>query len=75
MGHHDPNLGLSAFAVVIGAAVGLAVALALGFGALGILVAVVVGVLGAGLAASLLGIVSERDRGPRDELPPEYDDY
>lgn len=77
MRQYDPNPGLSAFAVVGGAVLGIAAAVLLGAGALGILLGAVIGVLLAGLAASALGIVGERGGTKRsdDDLPPEYYDY
>ena len=76
MHRYDPNPGLSAFAVVVGAVLGIGVAVALDLGAIGVLVLLLVGVALAGVVASSLGIVGERDRGARsDDLPPEYHDY
>ena len=76
MRHYDANPALSAFTVVIGAVLGVVVAVLLDFGGLGVLVSVVVGILLAGLVASSLGLVGERSRpGGDDDLPPEYHDY
>lgn len=77
MRHYDANPALSAFTVVIGAVLGIVVAVVLDLGGLGVLVAVIMGVLLAGLVASSLGLVGERRRpeGADDDLPPEYHDY
>jgi branched-subunit amino acid permease len=76
MRRYDPAPGLSAFAVVIGAGLGIVLSAVLGFGATGTIVLVVMGIALAGLLASALGIVGERDRGEgADDLPSHYDDY
>ncbi|MCW3012768.1 MAG: hypothetical protein JWO90_3172 [Solirubrobacterales bacterium] len=76
MRRYDPDPGLSAFAVVIGAGLGIVLSAVLGFGATGTIVLVVMGIALAGLLASALGIVGERDRGEgADDLPSHYDDY
>ncbi len=77
MRHYDPNPGLSAFAVVIGAAVGIALAVLLGLSALGVLLLALVGVALAGVVASSLGLIGERNRGGAadDDLPSHYHDY
>lgn len=73
---YDPTLGLSAFAVIIGLAVGTVVGVLLGLGTLGVVLCAVVGLLVVGYLASALGIVGERQR-PRDDddLPSSYHDY
>ena len=77
MRHYDANPALSAFSVVIGAVLGLVVGALIGLDGLALLVPVVAGVLIAGLAASALGVVGERERpgAAREDLPPEYDEY
>jgi VIT1/CCC1 family predicted Fe2+/Mn2+ transporter len=77
MRRYDANPGLSAFTVVIGAVLGVVLAVVLDFGATGTIVLVLMGVALAGLVASASGLVGERDRGERKEhdLPSHYDDY
>ncbi len=77
MRRYDANPAASAFAVTFGAAFGVVLAVVLGLNFLGLVVLAVIGVLAAGLVASTLGLVGERDRGERsnEDLPPEYDDY
>ena len=75
MRQYDPNPGLSALTVVIGAVLGIALGVLLDVGTVGVLVLLVVGILAAGLLASATGLT--RERGPRetDDLPSSYDDY
>ncbi len=78
MRDYDPNASLSVFAVVIGGVLGLALGFVLGVGAIGVLVLMVVGILAAGFLASASGLVGDRgdrNRPPKDDLPPEYHDY
>ncbi len=76
MRRYDPNPGLAAFAVVVGAVLGIVLGVLLGLGALGVVVSAVVGVLVVGFLASSLGVVGERDRGAGDDdLPSHYHDY
>lgn len=77
MRRYDPNPALSAFTVVIGAAVGIALAVVLGLGGLGVALLAVSGILVAGLVASSLGLVGTPSGGerPGEDLPPEYHDY
>ncbi|MBA2347280.1 MAG: hypothetical protein H0V81_03215 [Solirubrobacterales bacterium] len=77
MRDYDPNASLSVFAVVIGGVLGLALGFVLGFGGVGVVLLMIVGILTASLLASALGVVGERGgrRPPEDDLPPEYYDY
>jgi VIT1/CCC1 family predicted Fe2+/Mn2+ transporter len=77
MRQYDANPALSAFTVVVGGLLGVAVAVLLGLGGLGVLLAIVLGIALAGLLASSLGLVAQRNRpdDADDGLPPEYHDY
>lgn len=78
MRQYDVNPALSAFTVVVGAILGILAAVLLGFGATGVFVMAIVGVLVAGLLASSLGLVGEKQRGGGgrdDDLPSHYHDY
>lgn len=78
MREYDPNASLSVFAVVIGGVLGLALGFVLGLGTIGVLLLMVAGILVAGFLASASGLVGDRggrSRPPKDDLPPEYDDY
>ena len=77
MRQYDPNPALSAFTVVIGAALGIIVAVVLDLGGLGIALLAVGGIFAAGLVASSFGLIGARSGGERrgDDLPPEYHDY
>lgn len=77
MRQYDPNPALSAFTVVIGAILGIALAVVLGLGGLGVALLAVGGILAAGLLAGSLGLVGSRSGGerPGEDLPPEYHDY
>lgn len=77
MRQYDPNPSLSAFAVVLGGVLGLALGFVLGLGGVGVVLTMIVGILVAGFLASAFGIVGERGgrQEERDDLPPEYHDY
>lgn len=77
MRQYDPNPALSAFTVVVGAILGIVLAVVLGLGGVGVALLAVGGILAAGLVASSLGLVGSRSgtERPGDDLPPEYHDY